>query len=260
MNQIIQFFLGNAWLLIPVAIGLFNVAVRVKQQAVEQKAKRDSLTETQRRKLEALRTGKPVEEPLIISSGRPEQKSSKSPAQERQERIEVLRKQRMDQLRAMREKRAGGVGTVSASRSVQSRTQRPILAPRGNTQQRPVRPAQPPRATLPARPQLIAVSQPARPQPQSPSPAPAVTLPPTIVDPPSTQPVSAIAASTLRDLRKDRPNKGGIRSSDASGFASSTRGMLRDPRKLRQALVLREVLNAPVSLRDPAAGPSDLRF
>jgi hypothetical protein len=258
MNQILQFLAGNAWLLIPIIIGLFNVAVRVKQKAAEQKAKRDALAEIQRRKTESLRTGRQVNEPIIVYD-QPEKKSVKTPAQERQERIEALRKQRMDQLRAMREKRAGGAS--APQRSSQSQQSRSILAQRASTPQQPVRrptPAQ----TRPSpvnRPRVIPASQPQRPKTQSPSLIAPMQLPPTRVEPASTAPVSAIAASTLHDLRKDRPNKGGLKALGSSGLAKSTRDMLHDRKQVRQATVLREVLNAPVALRDPDLGPGNLR-
>lgn len=268
MNQILQFFIGNAWLLIPIVIGLFNVAVRVKQKAAEQKARRDALAEIQRRKTEAMRTGKQVNEPIIVYDKPEQQASGKTPAQERQERIEALRKQRMDQLRAMREKRAGGAGTSTPPRPAQSQQQRTTQSQRTSPLQQQVRrPAQArPAQTRPTpasptptnRPRVIPATQPQRTQPRSSPTGTSSQIPPTRVQPPSTKPVSAIAASTLHDLRQGRPNKGGFKAADPSTPLTNARDMLRNRNQVRQAIVLREVLNAPVAMREPESGPGNL--
>jgi len=264
MNQFLQFIAGNAWILIPIFIGLFNVAVRVKQKAAEQKARRDSLAEIQRRKKEALRTGRSLDEPVIVYDKPSTQQAAKTPAQARQERIEALRKQRMDQLRAMREKRAASASTGTATRQTPAQTPKLTPAQKSRTTptmrpaptKRPVQARTPQPNRQPNRPRVIPATQRQRPIQQPPTPG--VQVPVTQVDPPSTEPVSAIAASSLRELRRDRPNKGSMKNRRSTGPISSTREMLHSRKGLRQAIVLNEVLNAPVALREPDSGPGNV--
>lgn len=259
MNQILQFLAGNAWLLIPIFIGVFNVAVRAKQKATEQKAKRDAHAEILRRKAELLRTGRAANEPVIVYDEATKRESPKTPAQQRKERIEALRQQRMDQLRAMREKRASTAGSASQARQAKAQSSPSTPPKRSVSPQRSMSPKLA-RSPKPNRPTVIPASSQRRNQPAASRSAAPIQVPPTKIEAPSTEPVSDVAAASLRDLRKNRPNRGGIQSAESQGSMQSARGMLRDRKQIRQAIVLREVLNAPVALREPDSGPGNLPF
>jgi hypothetical protein len=235
MRGFLNFIASNPWLIIIILGGLFNLGVRMQQKAKEQRAKRAALAEIQRRKAEALRTGKPMTEPVIVYD-EPQKKPKAPSADERQARIEALRKQRMEQLRAMREKRSGVAGTpqnpaqTKPPAPVQRRTPAPVQA------QTRVERQQPRFQTPPRVPQV-------RPA-QAPRPVPV----PTATPPAPAAPVSAYDTT---------PSP--IRSRSIVGDnAISARAMLRDPRLARQAIVAREILDAPIALRDPDTAPGNV--
>ncbi len=233
MRGFLNFIASNPWLIIIILGGLFNLGVRMQQKAKEQRAKRAALAEIQRRKAEALRTGKPMTEPLIVYD-EPQKKQASPTPDERQARIEALRKQRMEQLRAMREKRSGIAGTPQNPPQTKppAPTQRRTPAP---TQTRVER--QQPRVPTPPR---VPQARPA----QAPRPVPV----PTVTTPAPVAPVSAYDTT---------PSP--IRSRSIVGDnAISARAMLRDPRLARQAIVVREILDAPIALRDPDTAPGNV--
>src|SRR5690606_37124164 len=104
-QRIIDFILNNLFVIGIVVVGLFNVSVRIVQQAKEQRIKRRAMLEVTRQKQEALRTGR------VDSSTSISQPSAPSDEDLRRQRIENMRRERVEQLRALREKRAGSPST-----------------------------------------------------------------------------------------------------------------------------------------------------
>ena len=242
-------FIGqNLFIIIILGGGVFNVAIRIAQKAKEQRAKRESLHQLDRQKQESLRTGRPIQQPIA----RPQERD---PQADRRERIEALRKERMDQLRALREKRAGGVAAPQSSISQSNPMMLPMplqtqqrSAPRPQSQlqqQIQPRPQQTQRRTPnPAgaaarRPNVIATTQQV---PQSRRRAQQTRLQPTH----KVQERKAGQLETLEDASSLQPRQ----RSDSSVGQQSARSMLRSRSSIRQAMVLREILNAPIALRD----------
>ncbi len=243
MGRIINFIVSNPILLIIIIGGLFNFAVRMQQKAKEQRAKRAALTEIQRRKDESLRTGKQSTEPIIVYD-EPQKKTTKSSnAEDRQARIEALRQQRMAQLRAMREKRSGTAQSPTPQAPPRPQ-QRP--APRPQPKSTPPRPTQQrvvPRTTTTQRtqerPRVVAPVPRPTPMPQS---TPGLETPAPIQEiVPGKNPI----ANAYTQSPSSRSGLGGI----------NARSILRDPNRLREAIVASEILDAPISLRDPENAP-----
>jgi hypothetical protein len=250
VRGLLNFIGSNPWLLVIIIGGLFNVGVRLNQKAKEQRAKRAALTEIQRRKSEALRTGKPMTEPIIVYDE--PQKKQPNTSEDRQARIESLRQQRMAQLRAIREKRSG----VAAQSTTASPPTRPGAAPAGRPQPSPQRPQPIQRQTqrpATARP-APAQRPPTRPRRAIPAPTPAPTPRPAPPSIPSISPVAGVPEPVK--ATKPLVSAYGIQTrSHSGGDDGSIRSMLSDPRQLRNAIVLREVLDGPIALRDPENGP-----
>lgn len=263
MQGILQFILGNLWILVPILIGLFNVGVRMQQKAKEQRAKRAALAEIQRRKADALRTGKPVNEPVIVYD-EPQKTAKQAQQDERKARIEALRQQRMEQLRAMREKRASSA--TAAVPTQQPRRQTPTQQRQPGTLRTPQLKPRGPQPARPSRPRVIPQSRPQA-RPQAPAPSPSR---PRVVEPtskPTPIPESSPGLDSGAPVpRKIEPCFNPISSSKqsltgGSGDAFSkinARRLLRDPRLTRQAIVARELLDAPISERDPDRSPGSM--
>ena len=260
MNQFIQYMLGNAWLLIPIVFGLINVAARVQEKAKEQKARREAQAAIARHKSEALRTGKSLSDPVIVYD-EPKEAPSKN---DRQSRIEALRKQRMEQLRAMREKRASIASPAAPKpRPAQRQTPRAVPTPRPT---QPARPSPQPSG----RPKVIPASRRATPATQKQVPARRVTLSP---QPAKQAPVTrtprdeqrrartpATGASVQqKSIMAQRPSSPAPAKKRAPSKGISARSMIRDRKQIRQAIVLREMLDSPVALRDANRGPGTLQ-
>ncbi|MEX0875858.1 MAG: hypothetical protein WD114_00215 [Phycisphaerales bacterium] len=282
-----QILLNNSWLLIPIIIGLVNVGVRVQQKAKEQRIRRDAQNELNRRRQEALRTGRPLEEAQVVYD-------KPSPQDDRKARIEALRKQRMEQLQMLREKRAGVSAAQTASQParppvsqtrprppVPTRKPQPMPRPRPQSQaqpsyQHPMLPGLPQRqqakprpAQQPSRPRVIAPQQqPARPKSLLNAPPPASLG----VKPPDRPKISASdlrqskrakRALTLQDQGSfSKPmvdtSGGPLQSGSDAGSDISARSMLKSPGRVRQAFALKEIIDSPVALRDPETGPGSL--
>ncbi len=267
MNQILQFFVSYYWILIPILIGLFNFGVRIQQKAKEQRARREMQSELVRRKAEALRTGRPVDEP-VVAYERPNE--PKPLADDRQARIEALRQQRMEQLRAMRERRSSSSGTATPPRQMpmqQPRSIGPTTTPtrtqpgRPKPQARPrVIPAAPSSGTNrpPNRPMAMPKSNPPRfPQPQQrPTQIARPAAPTARPQTPQAQPTSA-AAQPLTSAEVLTP-RGATRTQNADA-PMRARDLLRDRRHTRQAIVINELLGQPIALRDPDSGPGSVQ-
>lgn len=256
MQGVLQFILGNLWILVPILIGLFNVGVRMQQKAKEQRAKRAALAEIQRRKADAMRTGKPVNEPVIVYD-EPQKSPKQQAKEERQARIEALRKQRMEQLRAMREKRSAA-STATPTRPAPTRS--PARTAR---QPVPARPAQrtPQTRTPPSRPRVIpATTQINRGAPNRPR----------VVEPtsrPTPIPESSPGLDTPAPMpKKIEPGANPIAStrqkSDQGSLLGSSeitaRSLLRNRRLTRQAIIAREILDSPIALRDAQNAPGSM--
>ena len=257
--RMFQFLINNSWLMIPILIGVFNVAVRIQQKAKEQKFRRSAQQEIAKRKADALRTGKMVKDPIMVNVMPKEQPTMKD---DRQARIEALRKQRMEQLRAMREKRASTAGTATpASRPTTLPSQRATQAPRPS-QQLQGRPQGTARRTVipasrkPASPTHV---QAATQRPQSGSQRLAKPNPPKPSLAQQSPPKTGTTVSK-KQTRSTAPTSPSARAPRSSLQSMSARSMLRDPKQVRQAIVLRELLDAPIALRDPDQGPGTLQI
>lgn len=253
MQGIMQFILGNLWILVPILIGLFNVGVRMQQKAKEQRAKRAALAEIQRRKTDSMRTGKPVNEPVIVYD-EPQKTQKQQAKEERQARIEALRKQRMEQLRAMREKRAAA-STATPTRPTPTRT-----PARTGRQPSPARPAlrTPQTRTPPSRPRVIPPTTqmnrgaPPRPRVIEPTsrPTPIPDASPGLDTPAPMPKKIKPGANPIASPRKQSDTDSLLGSSEITA-----RSMLRNRRLTRQAIIAREILDSPIALRDAQDAP-----
>jgi hypothetical protein len=243
-QQILNFVLANAWILIIVLGGLFNVTVRVAQKAKEQRAKRDALQEMARQKQEALRTGRPVATPRSAAP----QQAQQSP----KDRIEALRQERMAQLRALREKRAGSP-TPPAGPPTASPTA--TAAPTTVGQSHPTLPPIPvqPRPRPQAQPQHRSQPRPA--QPMAPQQRRrrviAPSAQPEAQRPKAPKPTERTAAKLESIRGASKSTRPGL--SKSTGFVpeiDSAREMLRSRSSIRQAMILREILDTPIALRN----------
>ncbi len=278
-QRILTFLLSNPILLIIILGGLFNVSVRIAQKAKEQRAKRDAAIEMARRKQEALRTGRSIAEPTS-SAGVPT--LGQDAKAQRRERIEALRQERMEQLRALREKRAGtasassspgqgirqgatgqgagGQGSGSASLSSASQqhpTLPPIPIPAHPQQQRQSSRQRPQQRSQPRRRQIISPSSPAQQPPRLSDPQ--TQTQPNARDHQPPRPSKARSAGTIETVRgasnAARPQLARPERPQRSG---SARSMLRSRSSIRQAVILREILDPPVGLRDQDSASGSL--
>lgn len=247
MGRFFNFIISNPILLIIIIGGLFNFAVRMQQKAKEQRARRAALTEVQRRKADALRTGKQNDDPIIVYD-EPQKKSAKAQiAEERQARIEALRQQRMAQLRAIREKRSGmGQSTPKSPTPPAPPQQRTSPTRQAQPTQRPTPQRVIPRTTTPQgtreRPRVVAPVPIPTPIPDE---TPGIESPAPIKEiVPGRNPIAGAYAQSP----SSRSGLGGI----------NARSVLRDPKRLREAIVASEILDAPISMRDPDAAPGGI--
>lgn len=266
MNSILQFLAGNAWLLIPIFIGVFNVMVRAKQKAAEQKARRDAQAEMVRRKAEALRTGRSFDEPVIVydQPGEPQDDDRKA-------RIEALRQQRMEQLRAIREKRASVAAPKAPQRSPnprQSPRQRPSVIPGSARNQGNPAGNQPSRAASKTQSKLLSKRQSQNPiQASAPKPSQSTRPQASALDlPRHLQTLTPQLDSPLREASGSEQNRidaaptvtSRPRRAPANAQNVSTRALLHNRQLTRQAIVVRELLDAPLALRNPDIGPGSM--
>lgn len=263
-QQLINFITNYPILIIVIGGGLFNVFVRVAAKAKEQRARRDALHETARDEQEAMRTGRPV-----AQQSAQRQPQERDPQADRRDRIEALRKERIEQLKALREKRAGGA-TVSSSISqshpnmppIPMQTQRVQPGRQPNPQRTPLQASQQVTRQQTLRQSFQQAQQKAQQQAsqrRTPLPTAGQTRRPQIVA--SSQPTQP----TRRRVKQTRPDpKPAVRQAAVfetnRGQAQKTRkpmatnqsarSMLRSRSAIRQAMILREILDAPIALRD----------
>ena len=217
-----------------------------------------------------MRTGRPM---ATESISQPQAVDAQA---QRRERIEALRQERMEQLRALREKRAGAP-TLSAGRSP---ARSAATSPSGISQNHPNLPPFPVQARSQANPsgfnqrmaQLgqqagqrrtsVPTPQQGRGQAQNRARRPQVIA--TSAPAPqsrrrSTNPKSTPARSgsvqprdrqggRIEELSEFNPSNTPKRS--AQQTVQSARSMLRSRSSIRQAMILREVLDRPIALRD----------
>ena len=196
---------------------------------------------------EALRTGHSTSQQTHTTMS-PVQ--TKDPKEERRERIESLRKERMDQLRALREKRASTAPTSQSSISQNHPNMPPIPV---QAQQRPQQVRPQPRPT-----RQTAQQSAQQPQRRSPNPAARQIRRPTVI---ATSQQVEDNRRRVRQMPKPKERKAGQLETldEASGIKApasahqsihSARSMLRSRSSIRQAMVLREILDTPIALRD----------
>lgn len=254
IQNIINFITNNAFLIIIIGGGLFNFAVRMAQKAKEQRAKREAAHEMDRRRQEALRTGHQVT---------PVKPKAAPVPDTRQERIEALRKERMEQLRALREKRAATSAQTSSSSAGQSHPSLPPFPVQtaGPQQAGPRRTSAPNQGQSP-RPNVIgSTQQTTTAQRQAQQARAAAEFKAQFKTQEQSKPqqrrrvkkskdvrqaahVETLAEASNPSLHKTIHNKSKAKPSQTA------REMLRSRSAVRQAMVLREILDAPLAMRD----------
>lgn len=240
--------------------------MRVAQQAKEQRQKRQVMLESARQKQDALRTGR-----TETASLTPSQMNGPSEEDLRRQRIEAMRNERVEQLRALREKRAGSQG---ASQST------PTISPAApQTQPSFVHPSLPaipvqstPRRTPQANPQRLqrqVQQQPLRQRSvqaphqqtssrgQNPSAMPtrrkagsgssqSTTIVPDSDRLHSDVHDSLIGSTSIGENQILRTRK---RDSAPQSDTQNAVSMLRSRSTVRQAIILNEILSAPIAMR-----------
>ena len=221
----------------------------------EQAAKRRAQQEAERRRLEALRTGRDVE------PGRPAAPMTQDPRQAPQDLEQLARKRaaQLQELRRMQQQRqrAGGAASPSASAdqvilrvpgssgpTVPGTRPTPLpmpagRAPPGRPPQRPMPAQRPPRQDRRPAPR----PQPAPPRQAAPSPKPRPAPAPEIADRPEPQPPATSLAEPAPHAPNRMPVLWGTRAPD-----------------WRRAFLMSEILSAPVSSRAGEPGPLARRF
>lgn len=250
-------------LLVPFAIVAFSVLGSVAKQVQERRAARTAMQERQRRQMEALRTGRSEDEPERARASAP----AASPEAARQRRLQELAERRRAQLEEIRKRQLSGT-PVPAPTTI-ARTSTPAR-PRPAAPSRPMpAPARPvPRPPVPAQRVPTPRAPAHRPQPQRPQPVRPTAQQqgsrPTIV--PSPRPTAASTTGVTQvpdrlysaaDAPVSRTEVGAgaadvLRAAPAPGkHLFGSRGLVGvSADDLRRAIVLREVLGAPVALRD----------
>jgi len=265
IKQIIDFIAANPWILIPIGLGLFNGSVRLKQKLDEQRVKRDALNQMALRQKESLRTGRTG----TSAQGKKAQPfsdlSNQKPASSeelRKQRIEALRQERVDQLRALREKRA--VDATTRAAVVQTAAPKAFQQKPQQTARRAAPAAKP--GGIVARSQSGKLNQPAIPRqraqgqqlPQNPKQQSrqrvAKTNRRTVVATPAVAPQAQSRKRVERKQAADaysKKPKNAIKSESQSiQTNTSVRSILRSKRTIRQGILIREILDTPVGLRE----------
>ncbi len=241
--------MGNPILIIIIVGGLFNAAVRIAQKAKEQRARRDAFNAMAHEKSESLRTGRSGVGGTGSTGSQAQSfvqtEPKQTPESIRQERIEALRKERIEQLRALREKRSATTQTSSSPISQNHPNLPPI--PVSSTQRPSQRPSQSQSRPSPQPNQLNAPAIRRRVQSNAPV-QPALQSHETV-----SRTVSKSAEIAVDPYKiKSVSVKNSKRSNQANGTPNtdSVRSMLHSRSTIRQAMVLREVLDTPVGLRE----------
>jgi hypothetical protein len=249
IQSIINFITNNLFIVVLVMGGVFNVAVRLAQKAKEQRARKDAIAQIERQKQETLRTGRSTTQTAPVARAPVVRQPVSDPDTARKERIEALRQERMEQLRLLREQRAGAQSSVMPAGSRQSTSGRTLP---GIVTQGPLRGSG----------QASGQVQPRKPQPQQRVQSTQTLAPRRRKPAEPRETVRDSDAQRVQALKNesapvhqpqyntvDQPAHHKLGSSKSKPLAGSPKAMLRSKASVRQAIVLREILDSPMALR-----------
>lgn len=271
MGQFLQQILPY---LVPVLIVVFSVGARVMKWASEKQAERQMIQRRERARVEALRTGKPIEDPGTVDlSAREAAAQSKAAGQAR---LEALREQRIAQLRKIREQRLGGASTQQSQRSTpqpQSSSPDPIArpAPGRSTPRQRAQQADPRREALAAaqrrkanaeemalqeklrqmelakkRAELAEQNAASRAEKESVAPSEGQSRLSSI----RVNPLLNVHVGKLHSDHADDPIESSFRNISASSSGKQIRSVLSNRSAVRHAIIMNELLSKPIALRD----------
>ncbi|MDF1808102.1 MAG: hypothetical protein P1U42_00245 [Phycisphaerales bacterium] len=269
-KQIFQFLVNNPWILIPIGLGVFNGSIRLKQKLDEQRVKRDALNQMALRQKESLRTGRsgtPVQGKKVQPFSDLTNQQPVSSEELRKQRIEELRQERVDQLRALREKRAADAttraGVVATSSSMvptkpQPTARRagqpsPATNPSGIVRSKSGKlktPTQSASQRSRVLGQQLQQKQQTRGRQQvktKPNRRTVVATPPVSTQNQSSRTVSRKQPLDAYAKKPKHAIKGNTQSTQTD---VSVRSMLRNKNTIRQAILIREIMDTPVGLRE----------
>jgi len=237
--------MGNPILIIIILGGVFNAAVRIAQKTKDQRARREAFNEMARHKQDAMRTGRSS----ALSATHTVQ-PQEDPEQLRRQRIEVLRKERMEQLRAMREQRANARPSGPPATSTQSPPAPAQSTPSFTHPSLPPIPVQPkPRQTISPTPRLRTPQQTQR-RPQIVASGHQIH-PSQLASQRARRRTSSESTSMGTPVLTQPPKRASMSvAASERTTTQSARSMLRSRASVRQAIILSEILDAPIALRD----------
>lgn len=239
LSNILQFLANNGMLVIIILTSLFGVLARFAGWVKEQRAKRAAVQARAARQAEALRTGRPVEEPggppPEVIAAMQQAMQQQQLQEQRAEALRQLQQKRLAELRARR----GQQGGVAAPPPPRPQQNPPRPASREdptyqNTQRAPEQVSNDPRRPYEA----LRPTQRSRPVFQAPAPAPVAPVRP-IADAYTIKPAQTAPSA--------RPVDGLGRPSGeaAAGIVFGSRD------DLRRAFIAAEVFGPPAAFRDP---------
>lgn len=263
MGQFIQQILPY---LVPVLIVVFSVGARVMKWASEKQAERQMIQRRERARAEALRTGKPIEDPGTVDlSVREAAAQSKAAGQAR---LEALREQRIAQLRKIREQRLGNAPAQQAQRSTPKPIARPApgrSTPRQRAQQPdPRREAIAAAQRRKANAEEMALQEKLRQmeiakQRAQMSASGAVLDPEKQISAPSegqsrlssirVNPLLNVHVGKLHSDHADDPIESTFQNISASSSGKQIRSVLSNRSAIRHAIIMNELLSKPIALR-----------
>ncbi|MFG0286510.1 MAG: hypothetical protein ACF8R7_19010 [Phycisphaerales bacterium JB039] len=235
MGNFLQFLANNLQLLFFIAVAIIPAIGAVVRWAEKQREERRRMAEMERRRLEALRTGR-VE--ILQTTMQAPQTTMPAPATARQE--EAVRRQRemQERMRQRLEQQRRQQQATARPRPAPT-TQRPGPAPTtqrpGPARQRPAPPARRPAAPRPAGRQPGAERERKR-------QAPPEIAPQTLIETPT------LVSTQEIGVRRAEPPAARARVVPRVGPGMTVQ-------QLREAIVLRELLDRPLALRERGPGP-----
>ncbi len=271
LQSILNIILSPAML--PIVIGLIAGGSRLMRWANENKAKRQEQFNNARARDEYLRTGKPADKPVQRSeAGSPTSVQPQTNASAGKTRLEELRQQRIEQLRKIREQRsspaapqlsraaspkpsplrARGMQNRASAQAQASATGRvPTSVPSAQRIQRPAVQPLDIDAQQESLAQRRAKAQRQRQAAQSskPTPSPASKDGRSRLSSLEINPELNQHVGTLHIEHADDPIESSYGVTGATHHSTGIRKRLKDRSSVRQAIVLNEVLSAPVALR-----------
>lgn len=241
LSNIINFITSNLPLVFIILTSLFGVLARFAGWMKDQRAKRAAVQTRAARQAEALRTGRPVEEPggppPEVIAAMQQAMQQQQLQEQRAQALRELQQKRLAELRARRGQQQGGPATPPPSMRPQ---QNPPRSASGgnptyqNTQRAPEQVSNDPRRPYEApRP-----AQRPRPVFQAPAPAPVAPVRP-IADAYTIKPAQAAPSARTVD---------GLGRASGEAVAGIVFGSRED---LRRAFIAAEVFGPPAALRDP---------